>query len=177
MNRTVILFTLSLTVLFFVGCAMPLNVAYNLDKVNTSPLSSLQPLNIEITEFVDKRPETDVIGYVRNVFGNKVRKIVTNQPVNQIVRDAFVVEFKTNGHNIVSNGNKDISISGMINTFWFDAQTGWTVELIGTVNVDLKVINSKTGKVLLTRTYQGYYNEESRGGGKGTAERVHPITR
>ena len=43
---------------------------------------------------------------------------------------------------------------------------------MGTVSVDLNVIDGKTGATLLTRTYQGHYNEKSMGGLEGTWERV-----
>ena len=43
-----------------------------------------------------------------------------------------------------------------------------TVEFMGTVGVNLKVVNSKTNEVLLT---QPYYNEKSMGGYVGTWER------
>ncbi len=177
MNRIFMVFTLSLTV-FFISCAYTqsdLDVVYNLENVKRGPLSSLQPLNIEIAEFVDKRPERDNIGYKRDGFGNKGGKIVTNEPVPQIVREALITEFKKNGHHVVSGDKRDVYVSGRINTFFFDMQTGWTIEFMGMVNVDLKVTKSKTGEVLLTRTYQGNYSEKCLGGLEGTWERVMSI--
>lgn len=93
-----ILITLSLILFFGGGCAFTqanLDVAYNLEKAKKGPMSSLKPLNIEIEAFVDKRPETDKIGYKRNGFGQKTAKIVTKKPVPQIVREAFLAAFKT----------------------------------------------------------------------------------
>lgn len=173
MKRIVVI--LSLMLFFIGGCAYTqanLDVAYNPEKTREGPLSSLKPLNIEIKEFLDKRPETDKIGYKRDGFGQKAAKIVTKKPVTQIVREAFVAAFKKNGH-LIASGNKDISISGAITTFWFDTEMHfWTVEFMGTVSVDLKVVNGKTGEVLLTRTYEGHYNEKSTGGLQKTWERV-----
>ncbi len=43
---------------------------------------------------------------------------------------------------------------------------------MGTVSVDLNVCNGKSGSTILTRSYQGHYNEESMGGLEGTWERI-----
>ena len=48
----------------------------------------------------------------------------------------------------------------------------WTIEFMGTVNVNLNLTHGKTGAVLLTAPYQGHYNEKSMGGLEGTWERV-----
>ena len=71
----------------------------------------------------------------------------------QIIRDALLAEFEKNGH-LLNSSNKDIAITGEITTFWFDMQIGFaTVEFMGTVGVNLKVVNSKTNEVLLTQPY------------------------
>jgi hypothetical protein len=174
MNRILMLFALSIAILF-ISCAYTqsdLNVAYNLDNAKRGPLSSLKALNIEIAEFMDKRPERDSIGYKRDGFGNKGGKIVTKKPVPQIVREALLAEFKKNRHRIVSSDQADVYLSGRINTFFFDMQTGWTIEFVGMVGIDLVVTNSKTKEVLLTRTYQGSYSEKCLAGLEGTWERV-----
>ena len=101
-----------------------------------------------------------------------VQGSLSRQPVAQIIRDALLAEFEKNGH-LLNSSNKDIAITGEITTFWFDMQIGFaTMEFMGTVGVNLKVVNSKTNEVLLTQPYQGYYNEKSMGGYVGTWERV-----
>ena len=86
---------------------------------------------------------------------------------------SFLAAFKKNGHFIAISKIKDISISGSITNFWFDTQMNfWTVEFMGTVSVDIKVVNGKTGDVLLTRIYQGHYNEKSMGGLEKSWEHV-----
>ncbi|HKZ57794.1 MAG TPA: YajG family lipoprotein, partial [Thermodesulfovibrionales bacterium] len=93
-------------------------------------------------------------------------------PVPQIIQEAIITEFEKNGH-IMFRDNRDILLSGIINSFWFDSQMNfWTVEFMGTVSIDLNVSDAKTGTVLLTRSYQGYYNEKSMGGLQGTWERI-----
>lgn len=171
--KRVLVFCISM--FFITGCAFTrteLDVVYNQEKAKKGPLSSVKPLNVDIGEFVDKRPETDQIGYKRNEFGSKTADIVSKKPVTQIIRDALIAEFQKNGH-LISNTNKDIAITGEVTAFWFDKQINFaTIEFIGTVGVDLKVVNSKTGAVVLAQPYQGYYNEKSLGGIKGTWERV-----
>jgi Uncharacterized lipoprotein len=175
MKRLPLVIVLGLSILIVGGCAFTqgnLNVRYADDNTRKGPLSSVKPLNFEVGEFVDKRPETDKIGYKRNGFGTKTASIVTTQPVPQIVQEAMVTEFRKNGHLTTSN-NKDLLLSGTITSFWFDYQVNFTtVEFMGTVSVDLDVTNGKTGSVMLTRAYQGHYNEKSLGGLEATWERI-----
>lgn len=175
MKRLSFVIVIGLSMLIMSGCAFTqgnLNVMYTEDNARKGPLSSVKPLNIEIGEFVDKRPETDKIGYKRNGFGQQTAKIVTIKPVPQIIREAISAEFLKNGH-LLTSENKNIVIAGKITSFWFDVQMNfWTVEFMGTVSVDLDIIEGQTGTILLTRTYQGHYNEKSMGGLEGTWERV-----
>jgi curli biogenesis system outer membrane secretion channel CsgG len=165
---------IGLSILALSGCAFTqanLDIKYADASVKKGPLSSVRPLKIEVGEFTDKRSETDKIGYKRNGFGQKTANIVTTKPVPQIVREAILTEFLKNGH--LSGGDKNIILSGTITSFWFDYQINfWTVEFMGTVSVDLNVLDGKTGSVLLTRAYHGHYNEKSMGGLEGTWERV-----
>jgi hypothetical protein len=41
------------------------------------PLSTVTPRRIEVGAFTDKRPETERIGYKRNMYGSKTADIVT----------------------------------------------------------------------------------------------------
>lgn len=169
------IFIINILFLSIVGCAFQdarLNVMYAEENARKGPLSNINSINIEVGEFIDKRPEIDKVGYVRNGLGAKTASIVTIKPVPQIVREAIVSEFQKNGH-IINPDNNDFIINGIITSFWFDLQMNfWTVEFMGTVNVDVNVVNGKTGNLLLTRTYQGHYNEKSSGGYKATWERV-----
>jgi len=147
-------------------------VTYDEARAAKGPLSSIQPLPVNVGEFADKRPERDKIGYKRNGFGMKTADIVTTTPVPEIVREAFVAELKKNGH-IINAGNRSIIFNGEITTFWFDLQVNfWTIDFMGTVRVNFNVIDGKTGTKLLARTYQGHYNEKSMGGLESTWERV-----
>jgi curli biogenesis system outer membrane secretion channel CsgG len=175
MKRLSIAIVIGLSILALSGCAFTqanLNVRYAEENAKKGPLSSVRPLSVEVGEFIDKRPETDKIGYKRNGFGQKTANIVTTKPVPQIVREAILIEFLKNGH-LTGGPDNNVVLSGTITSFWFDCQINfWTVEFMGTVSVDLNVIDGKTGATLLMHTYQGHYNEKSMGGLAGTWERV-----
>ena len=162
-------------VLVLGGCAFTtanLNVAYPETSATRGPLSSVGARRVEIAKFVDKRPETNKIGYKRNGFGQKTADILTTKPVPDIIRDALATEFKRNGHDIGAS-DRDVVLSGEISTFWFEAQINFaTVEFFGTSAIVLNVVDGKTGTTLLTRSYQGHYTEKSMGGLEATWERV-----
>ena len=173
---------LRLTLLCFItlsislgGCAFTqanLNVAYDETKASKGPLSSVTPRQLTIGEFKDVRPERDKIGYKRNGYGMKTADILTQKPVPEIIREAVTAEFSKNGH-LTAAKTPDIMLGGEISTFWFDIQINfWSVEFMGTVAVDLNVINAQTGASLLARKYQGHFNEKSLGGLDSTWERV-----
>ncbi len=144
MTKTVCKVLLAIFVLVSGGCAFTqanLNVKYDSETSRIGPLASLKPATIDLKEFVDKRPEKLRIGYKRNGFGQNTADIVTQKPVPQIVREALLAEFTKNGH-IVGTSGQSFIISGDITSFWFDYQVNfWTIEFMGTVGVNLNVID------------------------------------
>lgn len=157
------------------GCAFTqanLNIVYDETKASKGPLSNLTPRQLAIGEFRDLRPERDRIGYKRNGYGMKTADILTQKPVPEIIRDAISAEFLKNGH-IMSAKTPEIRVAGDVTTFWFDLQINfWTVEFMGTIAIDLNLVDGATGAPMLTRKYQGHFNEKSLGGLEGTWERV-----
>ncbi|SPF31388.1 hypothetical protein SBDP1_100004 [Syntrophobacter sp. SbD1] len=66
-----------------------------------------------------------------------------------------------------------LAISGEITSFWFELQVNlMTLDFMGTVGVNLNLVDPVSGAVLYSQSYQGYYNETSLGGLEGTWERV-----
>ncbi|MFZ2446092.1 MAG: YajG family lipoprotein [Syntrophobacteraceae bacterium] len=173
--RRVFGIVLGLFVLVSGGCAFTqanLNVKYDSEAARVGPLSSVKSVTLDIQDLVDKRPDKNRIGYKRNGFGQQTADIITAKPVPQIVKEALAAEFSKNGH-LVSPTGSSLILSGDVSSFWFDVQVGfWTLQFMGTVGMDLKVVDRDTGNVLYTRSYQGHYNEESLGGLEGTWERV-----
>ncbi len=122
------------------------------------PLSQIKPLKIEFASLEDKRKTTDRIGDLRNGFGGKAGMINTARPAPEIVLDAMKAVFARNGH-IENAAEKDIVISGSMDTYWFESQlrmSSW--ELMGTIDLNLTIQNSK-GKVLFTKKYSGHYDK------------------
>jgi len=122
-------------------------------KVGT--LSSVRPLKIEVETFTDNRQIKDRIGDLRNGFGGKAGIINTARPAPEIAREAISAIFAKNGH-IINNGEKDIVISGSVETYWFESQlrmSSW--ELMGTVDVNM-VVKDGNSKVLYSKRYLGH---------------------
>lgn len=145
------------------GCAITpanLNVSYDAAKAKIGPLSSVKPLKVEVGTFADKRQVTNNIGYKRNTLGVNTAYVRTTRPVPEIIRDAIVTAFNKNGHTVTSGeGDKDIAISGSVETFWFESQVNfWTIEFMGTVDVNMAVQDGHTGQVLLNKRYSGHHN-------------------
>ena len=118
-------------------------------------LSSIKPLKIEVGTFTDNRQITDRIGDLRNGFGGKAGEINTARPAPEIVREAMVSVFTKNGH-IVNSGEKDIVISGSVETYWFESQlkmSSW--ELMGTVDINMVVQDNK-GNILFSKRFLGH---------------------
>lgn len=166
---------LALFVLVSGGCAFTqanLNVKYDSEAARVGPLASIRPVTIDLQEFVDKRPEKSKIGYKRNGFGQKTADIVTMKPIPQIVKEALTTEFIKNGHIVSATGNS-LAISGEITSFWVEFQINFaTVEFMGTVGINLNLVDAGSGAVLYSQSYQGYYDESALGGLEGTWERV-----
>jgi uncharacterized lipoprotein YajG len=149
------------------GCAFSpanLNVSYDSTRAKAGPLSSVKPLKVEVGDFADKRPQTDRIGYMRNGFGMETAKVSTTRPAPEIVREAIIAAFNKNGHK-VNGGEKDIVVTGAVKTFWFESQVNfWTIEFMGTVDVNVVVQDGRTGRVLLSKEYSGHHNTALLGG-------------
>ncbi|MGA2915064.1 MAG: hypothetical protein ABSE89_03465 [Sedimentisphaerales bacterium] len=121
-------------------------------------LSSVKPLKIEVGTFTDNRQITDRIGDLRNGFGGKAGEINTARRPPEIVREAIVSVFNKNGH-ITDSSEKDIAISGSVETYWFESQlrmSSW--ELMGTVDANMVVTDVRSGKILFNKRYSGHHN-------------------
>ncbi|HAL45044.1 MAG: hypothetical protein A2Y12_05750 [Planctomycetes bacterium GWF2_42_9] len=123
----------------------------------TGPLGTLKPLKIDVQPFTDNRQTKDKIGELRNGFGGKAGAVNANRPATDIVTDAIGSTFTANGHTL-NNTEKDIIITGSVDTYWFESQlrmSSW--ELMGTIDINLVVQDNK-GKVLFTKKYSGHHD-------------------
>lgn len=156
------------------GCAFGdahLNIAYDKEKAIAGPLSSVVSQPVVVGEFTDKRPETSMIGYKRNGYGQHTADIKPKKPVSEIIQETVGAVFEKGGHSLTEEGQ--IELSGDIKTFWFDAKVGfWTVEFMGNTAIHLVVKDVSNSTVIYEQDYRGAYTEESAAGLEGTWERV-----
>ncbi len=150
--------------LTFVGCTKVHNIRYDIKQSRIGPMSTVNSLCIEIEDFVDKRPDINKnkIGYAHSpITGREALTFVASSPVDQIVKNAFSAAFQENGHRIDCANDVDISLSGTINTFFLEqVPRFFTVIVNATVDLDIEVIDAKTGSVLFARPYQAASSNE-----------------
>jgi hypothetical protein len=128
-----------------------------------------------VVDLADLRSDTDGIGYQKSPYGGKGAPIRTVKPVSHIVREALMADLVRNGHQVVAvRKESDVVISGAISKFWLDLQVRfWSTEFIGTVAVNLTVVNTKTDEVIDAHGYQSIYSEKvSARNVKSQSERV-----
>ena len=148
-----------------------LDIGYDESKAISGPLSTVSPQRMIMGKFVDNRPETGLVGYKRNGFGQHTADIMPNKPVNVIFQNAISSVLKKGGHSVVEKGN--IEVQGDIKTFWFDVKVGfWTVEFMGNAAVHLVIKDVDNSNIIYEQDYRGAYSEKSMGGFEGTWERV-----
>lgn len=165
----------SMCLLFMSGCAFTdatLDVSADKNKIATGPISELTPIKVTVEKFEDARSDKKRIGYKKNGFGSNTADIFTAKPVNVVVENAIKDMLSKNGHVPSVDGSK-IAINGKVKKFWFDLKPGfWTIEFIGDVEVELSVIDVASKQTIMSKTFKGYYNEESMGGLEATWQNV-----
>ena len=154
---------LLLLVLFMSGCAFTdakLDIQYDGTLAKAGPLSELRPMKIQVEPLKDHRPFLDRIGDKRNGYGMDCADIVTLTPVPDIMRDGLIAVFEKNGHTITDQ-NPELVISGSIEHFWFDSQMNfWTVEFMGTADLNLELKDPVTQSVFFEKQYSGHANQK-----------------
>lgn len=148
------LLAIILAVLAVNGCGATtsgLDVRYPEAGVNRSMLASAPPRRVEIPPVSDRRVDTVRIGSRPKDGG----AIVTTRPVADIVGEALAVEFRKNGHAVVSD-DKDIVLSTVVEEFRLDVVAGYSAtQYVGRVVIELTVVEPRSGDRLLTRRYVG----------------------
>ena len=114
-----VLLILALVAVCVFGCAFTkstLNVQYTADNAQKGPLSTIEPLSIELGDFTDKRKDTVRIGFKRSGYGQQTADIVSARSVSEVVKDAHAAELAANGH-VFNRDPKNVVLTG---AFWFD---------------------------------------------------------
>lgn len=160
------------------GCALTkanLDVSYDLDKAEKGPLSSVQPLRVNINEFADSRVNKEQIGHKINGLGMETADILTEEPVPEIIHSAITALFEKNGH-LLKKSNEQLVIDGEIKEFWLELQMNMmSIEFMGTMIVTLNVKDANQN-IIYAREYQGHYDEKKAAGYVKSWEKVMNIT-
>lgn len=83
--------------IFVSGCAFTdakLDVKYNETVATVGPLSSIEPVKIQVQKLQDNRPFLNKIGDKKNGIGMNCAEIATTSPVSDVIRDGIVVMLK-----------------------------------------------------------------------------------
>ena len=145
------------------GCAS-LDIGYPETIANPARLASIAPRRVVVGPIMDRRMDQTRIGAKpTNRDG-----ITTRRPVADIVREAFVVEFTKNGHEVVP-AEGDIRVAADVEEFWLDAagHDGAT-QYVGRVALALVVTDGRGGTTLLTRRYVGTKRVQAEADSKDT---------
>jgi hypothetical protein len=133
------------------GCASGLDVRYPEAGANPALLSSIAPRRVVIGPVTDRRLDKTRIG----ARPKSPDAILTQRPVEEIVREALVVEVARNGHTVVGDAG-DVVIAADVEEFWLDAaRRQSTTQYVGRVAIALIVVDTQTGTRVLTRRYVG----------------------
>lgn len=167
MNRTRIL---ACTVLITIvqGCAFSkatLDVGLTEEASLRGPLSSIDPVSVQIGEVEDARIDKERIGWKKNGYGANTADIVSAQPVEEVIRQALSEALVANGHELGGDG---LRIESTLKNFWFETDINfWTVELIGNMEVIFALFTGQ-GAQLYSNTYSGSYSEKRGAAGEKT---------
>jgi uncharacterized lipoprotein YajG len=144
-----------------------LNVAYEEARSAPGVLSGIGPRQIAI-HVTDARSQQESIGRKGShlIWG----PIVTVRPVSDVVYDALAVEFRKNGHRVVSaEASRVLTVE--MTEFALTLQTAFTTRLVGTVAITVTTSAQMDGQAPVRR-YRGAVEENTAGGlhGWGTEQ-------
>lgn len=135
-------------------------------------LSEAPPTRIDVAPVTDSRQRHDRIGDKRNGYGVVMGSVGTTQPPAALVERALEQVVTANSHELGADGDR-YALQTTLNNFWFDYRTGLvTVEFFGSVQADVSLVDTTTGRSLYTESFDGYYSERTGGGLSQTWTRI-----
>ena len=144
--------------LWIIGCiTWTHDIAYELDAARPGPLSRIPSLTVEVLEFKDDRvTDHQIIGHAINAATERpIQDYDTERPVPEIVKRAFETELMVNGHKLGSPTDSELRISGEITKFSLTTIPSiWTIKAISAIDLTVIVTETRTGEVLLKKTYR-----------------------
>jgi len=150
----------------FSGCAyMDANVdlQYQPDPGRKSPLSTIPPLVISINvEDQRGRGECCRVGVKKNAFGGITAWAKSNTALRQVVYDALKKELENNAHKVVDmkEDHQDVAINVGLKNYWTDYNSRFVeIEMIGTINADISMLNPADRTVLVSKPMTSTFHE------------------
>ena len=162
-------FALVIGLIAAAGCThRTVDVTYPDAGANRALLAWVAPRRVVVAPVTDRRAERSRIG----VELPKGKPIVTARPVQDIVRDALVVELTKNGHDVVADTG-DVVVGADVEEFWLDAVgRGAATRYLGKVAITVVIADGRTGEPLLTRRYAGLRRRAGEADSKDTWREV-----
>lgn len=141
-----------LSAVFISGCAFGTRRPVLKYTIGTEPQSS-KGITVYVSPFVDDWVDKNVIDHVRNGWGLKTAKVVTETNISNWVTDALKSELKNIGYSIANDSTTPIKISGEIVEVYVTSFMLYEGRVV--VEVSLLIDNEK----IFTEKYSG--NDES----------------
>jgi uncharacterized lipoprotein YajG len=146
-----------LIIIFLSGCAATVNFTYNVQKppVVENKVNSNATIYFSI---VDLRAEPDIIGYMKNIYGMRMKKIKPSElDISKSIYVKYKEEFLKKGFIFSDNAsNSDMKLTLSITTFLGEMSTGMVTM---TTNADccmkVSLVSNKDNKELFSTTVCG----------------------
>lgn len=137
----------------------------SLPQQQDSALAAAPSVRMKIVDFVNVRTGRDVgmIGHEPRVEHDWGYDLYLSRPLNDVVRDAVVAQWKAAGHRLVED-NPDVTLVGHVMVFTVDRlkNSFWGVDVEGTLDVTLKVHAKDRPAAPITRRYHAQHVETLR---------------
>lgn len=178
MNYTVkkLLGILLFSVIVLSGCALTtakLDLGYL--PTSESSLATIKPMNFAL-EIKDQRnpDERDRVGDKKNSYGMVTAKVLSNKDVTTVLYEALENELKNNGHKVIdTKETSDAVINLDLKRYWSECRIHfWDVEMIGTVNSHITILNPRNESVLFSKPMNSTFRESRQIALDGAFKRV-----
>jgi hypothetical protein len=121
-----------------------------------TPITPRNPANgvsVHILPFRDQRFDKDIVGYMRNAYGMRTAKVVTETNISDWVTNALKAELANAGYTVLDSKPESATIEGQVLHVFCDAYLMYE----GKVEVELTL--RRGSDVLLQEKYRGTTQE------------------
>ncbi len=163
-----------------------LTLAYAPEAPQVGVISEAPQTDLTIATVTDARPDRKPVGkdetadpkrpfllaYKRNGFGQKTGNVVGVEPAVDTVKAAIEQMLAENGHAVVDNaGEGGLTIA--VKDLWLEVKPGaFTVEFSGNAAADIELVDARTGEVVFSDSFTGFYSSRAAGGLSGTWTKI-----